>query len=289
MTGQVKIVTDSTAYLEPEIVKEYDIRVVPLKVAFGSQVFTEGVDITNDDFYGRLVRGNAFPTTSQPPVGDFVRVYGELIGQGHPILSMHISSRMSGTVSAARTARDTFPGAQIEIIDSLTLAMGMMVVPAAQMAERGQTVSSIKNSIEKLNTSIESIGLFDTLKYAWRGGRIGAARALLGTLLHVKPVLTFETEDVRVLAKPRTISGAKDYILKFVEKRVGREGDLHGWLAHGRIPEVASLLERELRVYFRWAELRLFELGPVFGTHMGPGFVGLGFYSDKDWHPEPGP
>ncbi len=126
MTPKVKIVTDSSAYPEPEIIKKYDIQVVPIKVAFGTEVFAEGVDITNEEFYQRLTKTSAFPTTSQPSVGDFVKVYSELAQQGHPILSIHISSAMSGTVSSALSAKSTLPQAQIEIVDSRTLAMGMI-------------------------------------------------------------------------------------------------------------------------------------------------------------------
>lgn len=286
MTPKVKIVTDSSSYLESEVVKKYDIRVVPIKVAFGTEAYAEGVDITNKEFYQRLIGTGAFPTTSQPSVGDFVKIYSELAQQGHPILSIHISSTMSGTVRSALSAKDALPQAQIEIIDSKTLAMGMLVIPAAEAAQRGQALHQIKASIEKLNASIVSIGMFDTLKYAWKGGRIGAAKALVGTLLKIKPVITFEDGVVRVLSKPRTTSGAIEYMVNFVAKRTSKNVPLHGWLAHARASEIAITLEKALRVHFNWTELRLFEVGPVYGTHMGPGFIGLGFYSDGDWQPE---
>lgn len=283
MAPKVKIVTDSSAYLEPDVIKKYDIQVAPLRVTFGTEAFAEGVDITNEEFYQRLLKTEAFPTTSQPSVGDFVKIYGELAQQGHPILSIHISSTMSGTVGSALSARSTLPQAQIEIVDSRTLAMGMIIVPAAEAAQRGQTLHQVKNYIERLNTSIDSVGMFETLKYAWKGGRIGAARALVGTLLRVKPVLTFVGGEVKILAKPRTTSGAIKYMVNFVEKRTKKDASLHGWLGHARALATASALEQELRSNLNWAELRLFELGPVYGTHMGPGFIGLGFYSDNDW------
>lgn len=286
MTSRVKIVTDSTAYLEPEVVKRYDIRVIPIKVAFGTEFYSEGIDITNDEFYRRVTRGGLFPTTSQAPVGDFVKVYSELAQQGYPILSIHISGKMSGTVASALAARNLLPEAHIEVVDSLTLAMGMMVEPAAELAKRGLPLSQIKASIEKLNTSINSVGVFDTLKYAWKGGRIGAAKALVGTLLRIKPVLTFENGEVKVLVKPRTLSGAIEYIASFVERRGGHDATLHGWLAHAHVSGAATALERALSARFKWDELRLFEVGPVFGTHLGPGFVGLGFYSDPGWRPD---
>ena len=286
MSAKVKIVTDSSAYPEPEVVAKHDIRVVPLRVAFGSEVFAEGVDITNEEFYQRLAKGGKLPTTSQPSVADFIKVYRELAEQGHPILSIHISSKLSGTCASALAAKNAFPQAQIEIVDSLTIAMGMLIAPAAEAAERGETLSQIVASIEKLNKGIKVVGAFDTLEYLWKGGRIGAARALVGTLLKIKPVLTQEGEEVKVLNKARTIAHAIEYMLGLVEKKVNGRISLHGWVAHSHVPDAARVIEKKLRENFNWVELRFLEMGPVLGTHMGPGLVGVSFYCDEDWHSE---
>ena len=283
MSAKVKIVTDSSAYPESEVIAKYDIRVVPLRVAFGSEVFAEGVDITNEDFYKRLAKGGKLPTTSQPTVADFIQVYRELAEQGHPILSLHISSKLSGTCASALAAKNAFPQAQIEIVDSLTIAMGMLISPAAEASERGETLSQIVASIEKLNKCIKVVGAFDTLEYLWKGGRIGAAGALIGTLLKIKPVLTQEDGEVKVLNKARTMAHAMEYMLRFVEKEVKGNVSLHGYVAHSHVPDVAELLEKRLREGFHWVELRFLELGPLLGTHMGPGLVGVSFYCDEDW------
>ena len=286
MTRQVKIVTDSTVYLPPEVIARYDIRVVPLRVGFGSEVYSEGVDITNEEFYQRLTKSSTLPTTSQPPVTDFIQVYTELAQQGHPILSIHISSYLSGTVNSAINAKKALPQAQIEIVDAQSLTMGMLVTPAAEAAERGQTLAQLKASIEKLNACINVVGVFDTLEYSRRGGRIGAARALVGTLLKIKPILTFEAGEAKVLAKVRTLPRAIEYMLKFVEKRTEGSTSLYGSIRHAHVLDAARALEKELRARFNWAELDFLELGPVFGTHLGPGTLGLGFYGDKDWQPD---
>jgi DegV family protein with EDD domain len=286
LNTKVKIVTDSSAYPEPEVIAKYDIRVVPLRVAFGSEVFAEGVDITNEEFYQRLAQGGKLPTTSQPSVADFIKVYRDLAELGHPILSIHISSKLSGTCASALAAKNALPQAQIEIVDSLTIAMGMLISPAAEAAERGETLSQITASIEKLNKCIKVIGAFDTLEYLWKGGRIGAARALVGTLLKIKPVLTQEDGEVKVLNKSRTRAHAIEYMLGFVEKTVKGSTTLHGWVAHSHIPDTARILEKGLREKFNWVELRSLEMGPVLGTHMGPGLVGVSFYCDEDWHSE---
>jgi DegV family protein with EDD domain len=238
LTPEVKIVTDSTAYLLPETIATYDIRVVPLKVAFGTEVFSEGVDITNEEFYQRLARSSTPPTTSQPPVTDFAKVYSELTSLGHPIFSIHISSKLSGTINSALTAREEFPEAQIEVVDWLSMGMGLLVVAAARAAEEGQELPQIKAKIERLAPCVSIFTMVDTLKYAWRGGRIGAATALLGSLLNIKPILALEE---------------------------------------------ALALEREVRARCNCTELDIIELGPVFGTHTGPGALGLAFYTEKDW------
>jgi len=286
VTRQVKIVTDSSAYLPPEVIARYDIRVVPIKVAFGTDVYSEGVDITNEEFYQRLAKSSTLPTTSQPPVSDFIQVYTELARQEHPILSIHISSKISGTINSVIAARKSLPRAQIEIVDSQSIAMGMLVTPAAEAAERGQTLAQVKASIEKLNACINMVGVLDSLDYLLKGGRIGRAKALVGTLLKIKPILTFEGGEAKVLAKVRTMPRAIEYVLRFVEKRIEGSTSIHGSIRHTHALEAARALENELRARFNWAELDFLELGPVFGTHLGPGTIGLGFYGDKDWQPD---
>lgn len=286
MTNQVKIVTDSTVYLPPEVIARYDIHVVPIKVAFGTDVYSEGVDITNEEFYQRLAKSSILPTTSQPPISDFTQVYTELARQGHPVLSIHISSKISGTINSVTAAIKSLPQAQIEVVDSLSIAMGLLVIPAAEAAERGQPLTQVKASIDKLNACINVLGALDTLDYLRRGGRIGGVKALVGTLLKIKPILAFEGGEAKVLAKVRTMPRAIDYILRFVEKRTEGSTAIYGSIRHAHVLEAALALEKALRAHFDWAKLDFLELGPVFGTHLGPGTLGLGFYGDKDWQPD---
>lgn len=280
---KVKIVTDSTAYLLPETIAQYDIRVVPLKVAFGSEVFSEGVDITNEEFYRRLTKSSTLPTTSQPAVSDFAEVYSELISLGHPIFSIHISGKLSGTINSALTAREAFPEAQIEVVDWLSAGMGLMVLAAARAAEEGQGLPEIKASLKQLAPCISIVAMLDTLKYAWRGGRIGAATALLGSLLSIKPIVTLEDAEAKPLARARSRAKGVEYMLKLMEKRVGMSSSIRGGVFHAGVLEEALALEREVRARFNCAELDLIALGPVFGTHTGPGTLGLAFYADEDW------
>jgi DegV family protein with EDD domain len=288
MVKKVKIVTDSTACLSPEEISKYDVRVVPLKVIFGTEVFREGVDISNEEFYRRIAQGGKLPTTSQPPVGDFNRVYGELAEQGHPILSLHISSKLSGTVNSAVAAREGLPQAQIEIVDCLSVALRMLIAPAVKAAESGQGLPQLKASIERLNVCLGrgNAGVLSTLEYLWRGGRIGGAKALLGTLLRIKPVLAFEGGEVKVLAKARTSAQAIGYVLELMKKRIEGDTRIHVGVVHTHAVKPALALKKEVEAAFSCAELEFLELGPVLGTHVGPGFFGIGFYSEEQWRPD---
>jgi len=285
LAAKVKIVTDSTAYLSPEDIARYDIHVVPLKVIFGADAYSEGIDITTEEFYKRLATAKTLPTTSQPPVGDFTRVYGELAQGGHPILSIHISSNLSGTINSAMAARKELPQAQIEVVDALSIALRLLIAPPAEAANKGLSLPQVKASIEKVNASMNAVGALDTLEYLWKGGRIGGAKALLGTMLRIKPVLAFEGGELKVLAKPRTTRRAIEYIMELMGERVKGDVPIHAIVVHTHAIEPALALQKEVQARFNCAEFGLMELGPVLGTHIGPGFFGIGFYSQQDWQP----
>jgi DegV family protein with EDD domain len=281
---KVKIVTDSTAYLLPKTIAEYDIHVVPIKIAFGAEVFSEGVDITNDEFYRRLSKSSTHPTTSQPPVSDFVKVYSKLTSLGHPIFSIHLSGKLSGTINSALTAREAFPEAQIEVVDWLSMGMGLLVVAAARAAEEGKGLAQIKTRISQLAPCVSIFAMVDTLKHAWRGGRIGAATALLGSLLNIKPILALENAEAKPLSRARSQAKGVEYMLRLLGKRVGKGNSIHhGAVIHSCIPEEALALAKEVRARCHCTELDVVELGPVFGAHTGPGTLGLAFYTEEDW------
>ncbi len=280
MTPEVKIVTDSTVYLMPEALVRYDIRVVPLRVAFGTEVYTEGVDIANEEFYQKLRQSSVLPTTSQPSVSNFFQVYSELTQRGHPVLSIHISGKLSGTVNSALAARNALPEAQIEVVDCLSAGFGLLVLAAARAAEEGQGLLEIKAKVKQIASRINQFGVLDTLEYLRRGGRIGGAKALLGTLLKIKPILALSDGEARVVARMRTRAGAVKYMLRFMEERAGRSKPVHCAVVHTQLFDVARALEGEVQARFNCSELYLIEFGPVFGTHLGPGLLGVGFYTE---------
>lgn len=280
--AEVKIITDSTAYLPPELIARYGIRVVPLKVVFGAEAYAEGVDISNEEFYSKLMEASTLLTTSQPSVGDFLQVYGEVTREGVPILSIHISSKLSATVSTALTAKGELPQAQIEVVDSLSTSMGlgMVVLAAARAADEGQSLSQIRAATEKVIRSMNLFFIVDTLEYLRKGGRIGGAAALVGTALRIKPVLYLKEGQIEVLAKVRTKRRALKRLLELMAERMLGGTSVHIAIIHAHAAEEATALEKEVRARFNCAEIYLSELGPAIGAHVGPRAIGLAFYAD---------
>lgn len=277
MATKVKIVTDSTAYLLPQDIAKYDIHVVPLRVIIDGRDFAEGVDITNEDFYRKLASYRGVPGTSQPPVSDFLKVYDKLTSSGYDILSIHISGKLSGTVTSAMTASSAFPQARIEVVDWLSMGMGLLVTAAARAAEQGQELSQIKATIKRIADNTTIIGTLDTLKYLNAGGRAGA-KVSIANFLKIKPVLALDNGAIKILAKPRSRSKAIQCMLQFVEQRVNKNDVMHGAVVHAMAYEEALMVEDTIRDHYNCAELYLIELGPIFGAHTGPGALGIDFY-----------
>ncbi len=273
----IKIVTDSSAYLPAELIQQYDIRIVPLKVLFGEKVYREGIDLDHQEFYRLLAEAETLPTTSQPSAGEFFDLYSELSQEGHEIISIHIGSKLSGTISSAQSAKEMLPEASITIIDSASTAMGLglMVLAAARAAAEGQTVAEIVSTVEKMIPAMNVVFVVDTLEYLQKGGRIGGAAALVGTLLKVKPILCLKEGRVEPLDKVRTKRKALARLLEVVEERVGPGTPVQVAILHAQVPDEARELEQEVRARFNCTACYFTEVGPVIGTHTGPGVVGL--------------
>lgn len=273
---KVSIVTDSTADLKPEIISKYNITVVPLRVFFGQEVFLDGVDITPDQFFRRQVQSKEISTTSQPTPVEFVDAYRPLAGAGNFIVSIHISSLMSGTVQSARLARTMLEYPDLEVVDSETasVVLGLMVINAARAASEGCSKDQILDMIREMKKNIEVYFAVDTLEYLQRGGRIGKAQAFLGTLLNVKPILTINEGLVSPYEKVRGKHKSQDRIIKIMQDKFG-ERKLQCFIVHGDDPEGLGRLKEKVLEKLNCAELFEGRLGPVVGTHVGPGIVGL--------------
>ncbi|MBI1886107.1 MAG: DegV family protein [Chloroflexi bacterium] len=278
----VKIVTDSTVDLSPQVAHELGISIVPLSVIFGNDVYREGIDISHDLFYDKLTRSKVLPTTSAPSVGDFLAVYESLINGTDEIISIHVSAKLSATYNnacqAAELLRDR---ARIEVIDSrsVSLGMGFQVIAAARAADGGAGLDQIKTIVERGADRVHVVFVLDTLEYLRRGGRIGRARAFLGGVLRVKPILSLRDGEVHPEERVRTMPQALERLYQLC-------------LARPRIREVAvgyatTASEAEvLRGRFASAlpqvNIYVTRIGPVIGAHAGPGVIGVGVMEGEE-------
>jgi len=271
------LVTDSTAYLPPELVERYRITVVPLYVRFGEEVFRDGVDISPEQFYARLRTSPVMPATSQPSAGDFLEAYRRLIeGGASAIISIHISTKMSGTVPSALLAREQIPQVPIFVVDSLSTSMGLgfQVLEAARLLEAGRPPEEVVQAVEALRGRIRILFVVDTLEFLHRGGRIGGAQAFLGSLLNLKPLLAVRDGQVDAVERVRTKRRAIQRMLEILAAEAG-DRPMRVAVIHGGVPEEAAGLHDEVRSRLNCQELYVAELSPVIGTHAGPGTVGV--------------
>ncbi len=282
----IKIVTDSTGHLTQEQAQANDITVVPAKVIFGTTEYRDEVDLTKEQFYEMLPTAKHHPTTSQPSAGDFVQVYRPILDAGREIVSIHLASKLSGTYASACTAKTELEDklkktVPITILDTpfVSMAFGMLVLVAAQAAAAGKSRDEIVAAVNALIPKMNLILVLDTLEYLKRGGRIGAARALLGTALNVKPLLEVKHGAIEPLEQQRSRAKALKRLLEIMEERVaGRP--VHVTVLHARAIAEADAMEKELRARFACQELFKNEIGPAVGVHTGPGALGLAFYAD---------
>ncbi|HHU85323.1 MAG: DegV family protein [Pelotomaculaceae bacterium] len=278
--NQVQIVTDSTADLPEKLVKDHNIAVVPLKVIFnGKDTYRDGVDISTEQFYQRLVERRETATTSQPTPGEFVSVYTSLSAKS--IISIHLSSVMSGTCQSARIAREMVPGADIEVVDSKSVSMGLglIVLEAARAAGKGMTKGEILKIISDLQARLQVFFIVDSLEYLARGGRIGMATAFLGTILNIKPLLYLSKGQVQPYEKIRGKTKAIERLAQIVEEKAAGQ-KIKCSIVHGMDPEGMEKFCQKIKAKLHCAEPVISKLGAVVGTHTGPGVVGIVFAPD---------
>jgi DegV family protein with EDD domain len=273
----IKVVTDSTSYACPEDIYKFGIQVIPLNVHFGEeQTYQEGVTLSNDQFYTLLAQSPELPSTSQPSPGQFLEVFSKLVDEGYEVLCIVLSSKLSGTYQSAMDAKQALPGARIEVFDSLSVAapLGLMVLTAAEMAAAGCALDEIIARLDQMRRDMKVYFVVDTLEYLQKGGRIGAAAAFLGTLLKVKPILILDEGIVKPFDKVRTKRKALEHLLSELESHVAPDQPVQAIAMHAQAPEEARQLEAEISRRFNCQRTIFGEVGPVVGTHTGPGLLG---------------
>jgi DegV family protein with EDD domain len=280
--AKVAVVTDSTANIPLELRKGFPIYSVPLQVIWGSDTFRDSIDIQPNEFYDRLKTSKANPTTSQATPAVFNELYGQMIEEGYQIISIHISEKLSGTLDSATQAKQNYPAAHIELVDSFTtsMALGFQVLTVARAAADG---ASLQDCIELANQARTKTGVLfavQTLEFLRRGGRIGGAAAFLGTALNLKPLLELRNGRIEAVERVRTMNKAIDRLLDLFEERIGGQKPVHIASLHAKAPEEAAQLLERARQRFGVVDIpeaTLSEISPVLGTHTGPGCLGLAF------------
>jgi len=271
----VKIVTDSLSDITSDLAGELGITVVPLYVRFGETVYRDRVEITTEEFYRRLVGEAALPSTTQPTPNDFLEVYNTLAKETDEIMVIVVSSKLSGTYQSATQAKEMVKGkCRIEIVDSLSVAMGMglIVIAAAKAVKDGANLDKVVDLARRAVPRSHLIAYFDTLKYLAKGGRIGKASGLLGSLLSIKPILTVKDGEMAPLTRVRSLSAGLDYLYDIAAGFSNIEGLA---VEHATTPDDADQLVERLSAIYPKERIYRAVISPVVGTHAGPNALAL--------------
>ena len=280
----IRIVTDSSADLPPQLAERWNITVVPCYVVIDDYSYRDGIDISSEDFYRRLLSDLTLPTTAQPTVADFESVYRDLLDQGHQVVSIHISGKLSGTLNSARQARTALgnsDASRIEIVDSqlASICLGLVVIAAAQRADDYDSHQQVADQIRQDLPLTHGYFALDTLEYLQKGGRIGKAQAFIGSVLNVKPILTLRDGEAHPVER-----------LRNRERALRRLGELTHRLAplqqlaviHSTEPQEAETLLSTLSSLLPAEQVVAARFGPTLGTYLGPRAVGVALTRSGD-------
>ena len=269
----VKVITDSTCDIPDHLVKSLGIRIVPIYIRFGEKIYQDGIDIKKEEFYSMLLSSPVHPATSQPNPEDFTNVYKEYCENKEGIISIHISSKISGTYNSATIAKKTIKSQYpIEVIDSKfnSAGLGLVVLAAARLAKKGATYTEVITETQKTINHVGMFGMFETMKYLARSGRVNKAIVAASSIFKVMPLLTFRDGEIVRAGFVRTINKGIDRIYDFVQKN-NPINELN--IVHSRVAERANQLKDLLREFIPEEKINITELGAGLGVHGGPGIL----------------
>ncbi|MFA6809037.1 MAG: DegV family protein [Eubacteriales bacterium] len=272
---KIALVTDSTADMTEEMKKESGVHIIPLKVRFGQQEYVDG-EISSEEFFRRLEAEEELPRTSQPSPEDFIRLYRELLEEYKEVISIHISSGLSGTLNAANLAKEKLKG-KIHIVDSKTISVGagLMVMEAARNIKEGLDSTMVLDKISKARHNIETLFTVNTLEYLQKGGRIGKVHGIVGSFLNIKPIVRVGDDGVyHSYGKARNQDKAlKNQVEAFQELCKGRKNITFA-VAHGAAQQAGMYFKEMMENAFQMEASVFTQVGPVIGVHTGPGVIG---------------
>ncbi|HWP96972.1 MAG TPA: DegV family protein [Syntrophomonadaceae bacterium] len=277
----IRVLTDSTSYIDAETQKESDIIVIPLSVHFPDESFLE-TEVDQSYFYNKIERTGIIPTSSQPSQGQIYEIFREIVSAGDDILAIFISAAMSGTYATALSVKDQllreFAGAVIEVLDSHTncMALGLQVIAAARVVQGGGSMKAAMDAAQRVQDTVHFYFVPDTLEYLKKGGRIGTASCLLGSILNIRPILTVDMSKgmTHLLEKARGASNALKRIMTFIDQDYVKFGLNVLVVHHINAPEKANRLKQTLSDLYH-LPITVCSIGPVIGLHTGLGTVGV--------------
>lgn len=276
---KVAVVTDSVAMLPVQLATDLGIRVVPIVLNLGERSYRDGIDLTTKEFYRLLRTVEELPTTSAPSAGEFVRVLEEALADADAVVAIHVSSELTSVVRIAQLAARAITDKPVHVIDSrsATMAEGFVALAAARAARAGADLDAVVAAAEGVRSRVRFFAFLETLEYLRRGGRVGAATALMGNAIQLKPIVHVVDGQVAPLARPRTRRKATQAMLDIMAAEVADQ-PVHAAVLHADSLEDAQDLRNRVERQFNCLELHVSELTPVMGTHTGPGLLGLAYY-----------
>jgi DegV family protein with EDD domain len=273
----IKIVTDSTCNLRPDIVEQLDLHVAPISIQFGDETYEEGIDIDRATFYQKIDEMGIIPTTAQPTPAWFARYYEALAADGHQILTITITGVHSGTYDSAVLGKDMVPDADVEVFDSrsISLGTGWMILEAARMIDEGAERTQILDRLAHIRARMSLILTPSTLKYLQMSGRVGRLQGVLASMLKVLPIIRLEEGELEAVERIRTRRTALERVIEMTEEAVGTEAPVNLAVVHANIPNEAQEFRSEAEARFNVNELLFDDLVPSLAVHGGPGIMCL--------------
>ncbi|MDC4186719.1 DegV family protein [Loigolactobacillus coryniformis] len=284
---KIAVVTDSTAYLPQQLIDENNITVVPIPVVLDGQTYNEGVDVTSAEFYEKLRHSENFPSTAQPSIGEMVALYERLGDQGYDtVISIHLASTISGFVNNLKNAAQLVKNTHVIPYDSqiTVILMGEMVLAAAKMAQKGKTVEEILARLDALRATTNEYFIVNDLQNLVRGGRLSNASAFLGSMLRIKPILTFDDDSHKIVAfeKIRSLKKAYARVEELFAQTVQQtDYPIHAYVIHANDEPAAIEWRDQLAAKYPQVKFDISYFGPVVGAHLGEKAIAIGWIKDE--------
>jgi len=278
----IRIVIDSTSDVTKDIIEKHNLIMVPLTVNFEDGCYLDKVELTTDEFFDKLKKSQKLPTTSQASPAAFAEVFKKILDEGDEVLGIFIGSELSGTYESAVMAKEMIGDNRIHIIDSRSACLGTfsLIVKAVEMVEENNDIKEIVETLERVKHKVEIVAAIDTLKYLEKGGRLSKTQAIAGTLLNIKPIITIKDSKVSIVDKVRGNNNVLKWIDTWISTNNFKLSDKTVFLFHARAENRIDALREIVVDKYGVKNIIQSEVGPVIGTHTGPGVIAIGFLND---------